>query len=52
MIDQVQAIVDAYNYDRSDICVDYYDSEFFGHVDLASGIRSADLDRLNAQMGA
>lgn len=48
VLDTLKAIVAAYNRDRSDIMVDYFDVNFYEHIGFASALESAQREEIAA----
>ena len=46
----LKAMMDAYNYDRSDIQTDYFDVAFYGHAQYDSDLTRGDYNRIKSEL--
>lgn len=50
LLASVKAMMDAYNYDRSDIQSDYFDVAFYGHAQYDSDLTRGDYNRIKSEL--
>lgn len=50
--DKLQGMMNAWNYDRSDIQTDYFDVKFYGHAEFSYDLTNAEEEAIKAQFAA
>lgn len=50
VVKTLEAIVNAYNFDKSDTMTDYFHVRFYGHVNVEGGVRGEDVERIKAEI--
>ena len=51
-LERLEAMLKSYNYDGSDSSVDYFNTNFYGHAELASEVERAELEAARAKYDA